>query len=258
MTNFKTRLREGQTVIGPFMKFSYPGLVEIFGNAGFDFVIIDTEHGPQGAETVETLVRAAELVGITPVVRVRRNEPSLISQALDLGAEGLLVPQVTSEQDALDVVKAAKFEPEGGRGVCCYVRAAAYSHENKFDYFKRANANNVTIIMIEGRQGIDNLDQIIKVPGVDVIFIGPYDLSQSLGLPGQVDHPLVIEKMREVAEKAQKAGLAVGTFVDNLEAAARWSRLGVQFIAYSVDTGIIYQAARDIVARLKENIGSAR
>lgn len=258
MKNLKKRLQDGEKLVGPFMKFTNPGLVEIFGKAGFDFVVIDTEHGPQSTESVENLVRAAELAGISPVVRVRRNESSLISCALDVGAEGILVPQVTTVQDALNVVKATRFAPEGERGVCCYVRAASYSHESKFDYFKRANRDNVVIILIEGEQGIINLDEIIQLPGIDVIFIGPYDLSQSLGLAGQVDHPLVLEKMQEVVSKAQRAGLVVGTFVDNLEVAALWSRMGVQFMAYSVDTGIIYQASRDIVCKIRENIDGVK
>ena len=252
MSNLKNSLKDGHKVVGPFMKLANPELVEIFGKAGFDFVIIDTEHGPQSTESVENLVRAAELTGISAVVRVRRNDPSLISRALDVGAEGILVPQISSSEDALNVVKAAKFAPDGERGVCCYVRAASYSHENKFEYFQRVNRDNVVAILIEGEQGIKNLDKIIQVPGIDIIFIGPYDLSQSLGLPGQVDHPLVLEKMQEVVNKTQKAGLAVGTFVDNLGAAAMWSQLGIQFIAYSVDTGIIYLASRDIVFKIRE------
>lgn len=252
MKKLKKSLQDGRILAGPFMKFSHPGLVEIFGQAGFDFVIFDTEHGPLGSETVENLVRAAELSGISAVVRVRRNEPSLISRALDTGAEGLLVPQVATAEDALQVVKAARYAPEGERGVCCYVRAAAYSHEDKFAYFEKANRDNVIIILIEGAEGIANLEQIIRVPGIDVIFIGPYDLSQSLGVPGKVDHPLVLEKMGQVVETARKAGLAVGTFVDNLKALSRWSGLGVQFLAYSVDTGIIYQASRDLVEQVKK------
>ncbi len=258
MNNLKTRLQNGRMVAGPFIKFANPGLVEIYGKAGFDFVVIDTEHGPHSIETVENLVRAAELAGISPVVRVRRNEPSLISRVMDVGAEGILVPQVTGGADALSAVKAAKFAPEGERGMCCYVRSASYSHENKFDYFKRTNRDNVIIILIEGKQGLENLDQIIGVPGIDVLFIGPYDLSQSLGLPGQIDHPLVREKMREVVSKAHLAGLAVGTFVDNLEAVALWSAMGVQFIAYSVDAGIIYQASREIVSRIQEEFKASR
>lgn len=257
MNNLKTRLQNGQKVTGPFMKFANPGLVEIFAKAGFDFVILDTEHGPLCTESVENLVRAAELAAISSVVRVRRNDPSLISRVLDVGAEGVLVPQVTSAQEALSAVKAAKFAPNGERGVCCYVRAASYSHENKFDYFTRANRDNFVIILIEGKRGLENLSEIMTVQGIDIIFIGPYDLSQSLGLPGQVDHPLVAEKMQEVVTKAQKANIAVGTFVDNLEAAALWSRMGVQFMAYSVDTGIIYQASRDLARKLKEKIRGA-
>lgn len=256
MSTLKQRLREGRIVAGPFMKLASPAVVEIFGHAGFDFVIIDLEHGPLSSESVENMVRAAELAGISPVVRVRRNDPSLCARALDVGAEGILVPQVATAEEARGVVRGARFAPEGERGVCRYVRAAAYSREDKFSYFRGANEKTAVIVLIEGARAIANLEQIIAVPGIDVIFIGPYDLSQSLGVPGEVNHPQVMGKMRDIVSTARLARLAVGTFVDDLETAGRWMELGVQFIAYMVDVGIIYQASREIVGRIKEKESS--
>lgn len=253
MHRLKSRLLKGEDVIGPFIKLTSPALVEIFGLAGFDFVIIDAEHGPFNMETAENLIRAAELVNISPVVRVRCNDPSLISRALDLNAEGIIVPQVTTAEEAGAVVRAARFAPEGERGVCRYVRASGYTHEEKFSYFKRANRETVVIIIIEGATGIENLDDILAQPGVDSIFIGPYDLSQSLGLPGQIKHRLVKQKMQQVVERARKAKISVGTFVEDIASAKEWMEMGVQFIAYKVDTGIIYQAAREIVDQLKQD-----
>ncbi len=253
MHRLKSRLLKGEKVIGPFMKLTSPALVEIFGLAGFDFMIIDAEHGPFNMETAENLIRAAELVKISSIVRVRSNDGSLISRALDLGAEGIIVPQVTSAEDARAVVRAARFAPEGERGVCRYVRASGYTHEEKYSYFKRANRETVVIIIIEGAEGVENLDEILKLRGIDSIFIGPYDLSQSLGLPGQIKHSLVVQKMQQVVERARDANIAVGTFVEDIASAREWMEMGVQFIAYRVDTGIIYQAAREIVEQVKQD-----
>lgn len=249
--SLRLRLRRGEVVFGPFMKLASPQIVEIAGYAGFDFVILDTEHGPLSFETVENLVRAAQGVGIAPLVRVYENSPSLISRSLDVGAQGVLVPRISSKEEATGLARAARFAPEGERGVCCYVRAARFSDTDEHTYFDNANRNTVVIAMIEGKEGIVNLDEIISVPGLDVIFIGPYDLSQSLGMPGQVTSPEVTSEMQRVVQKARAAGLAVGTFVDNVEGARRWVGFGAQFIAFSVDVGIVYPAMRNVVRALR-------
>jgi len=169
-----------------------------------------------------------------------------------LGAEGILVPHISTPEDAIAAVKASLFAPEGERGVCCSVRSASYSHLDKYTYFKNSNENTVVILFIEGEEGIGNLDEILKVNGIGAIFIGPYDLSQSMGVPGEVDHPRVIEKVEEVVNRARNAGLAVGTYVDDVLSASRWMGLGVQYIAYSVDVGIIYNASKAIVEDFKQ------
>ena len=137
------------------------------------------------------------------------------------------------------------------RVICRYVRAANYSSMDKFKYFKSANEETMIIAHIEGVEGINNLDEILSVSGMDVIFIGPYDLSQSLGIPGQVNHPLVTEKMKEVILKCKQSKVAVGTFADDIETAKSWVSLGVQYLAFSVDVGILYEASENIIRGLK-------
>lgn len=249
--SLRDRLRSGETVFGPFMKLASPEVVEIAGLAGFDFVILDTEHGPLDAGAIQNLVRAAEVVNISPIVRVYENRASLISRGLDLGAHGILAPHISSHEEATALAEAARFSPQGQRGVCCYVRAARFSSTDRFEYFRRANENTVVVAMIEGREGVQNLDEILSVPGLDVIFIGPYDLSQSLSVPGQVASPIVMREMQRVVEKARSAHLAVGTFVDDAESAKRWVDLGVQFVSFSVDVGILYRAMKSIVETLR-------
>lgn len=251
--NLKKALSEGKVVFGPFIKFTDPAVIEIMGFAGFDFVIIDEEHGPISVESSQNLIRAAESVNIAPVIRVSNNNETLILRALDIGARGIEIPQVNSKLDAVHAVKSVKYSPQGERGVCRYVRAANYSSMDKFKYFKYANEETMIIAHVEGVEGINNLDEILSVFGIDVIFIGPYDLSQSLGIPGEVDHPLVIEKMKEVILKCKKNKVAVGTFVDDVKTAKFWILLGIQYVAFSVDVGILYEASKNILRSLKDN-----
>lgn len=249
--HLKEALMNGKTVFGPFLKFTDPAVVEIMGHAGFDFVIIDQEHGPISIQSTQNMIRAAESVGITPVVRVNKNEETSILKALDIGAQGIQIPQINNKENATQAVKSVKYSPLGERGVCRYVRAANYSSMDKFKYFKKANKETIIIAHIEGIEGINNLDEILSVAGIDVIFIGPYDLSQSLGIPGQVNDPSVVEKMQEVISKCKKNKIAVGTFADDVQAAKKWISLGVQYMSFSVDVGILYKASNNIVKRLK-------
>jgi 4-hydroxy-2-oxoheptanedioate aldolase len=251
--HLKEALQNGKNVFGPFMKFTDPAAVEIMGFAGFDFVIIDAEHGPISMENAQNMIRAAESVNITPIIRVGSNEEVLILRALDIGAQGIEIPQISSKPDAVRAVKSVKFSPQGERGVCRYVRAANYSSMDKFKYFESANKETMIIAHIEGVEGINNLDEILSVSGIDVIFIGPYDLSQSLGIPGQVNNSLVVEKMKEVVLKCKQNKVAVGTFADDVETAKSWVSLGVQYMSFSVDVGILYDISKTIIKELKIN-----
>jgi 4-hydroxy-2-oxoheptanedioate aldolase len=249
----KKALDEGKTVFGPFCKMLDPAVVELAALAGFDFVIIDMEHGPYSIETVQQMLRAAEAKGITPVVRVTENSETSILRVLDIGAQCIQVPQVSTQEDAQKVVKSAMFHPEGERGMCRYVRAGDYTAIDKAEHFGRANENIVTIIHIEGITGIENLPAILQCDGIDVIFLGPYDLSQSCGVPGQVHHKKVIKRMEEAVVLAKKSGKVVGTFVESVEDAKKWEKIGVQYISFAVDTGIILKAFQQITKGLNGN-----
>ncbi|MCJ7814027.1 MAG: aldolase/citrate lyase family protein [Candidatus Atribacteria bacterium] len=249
--NLKKALHDSKIVFGPFLKITDPAVVEIMGFAGFDFVIIDEEHGPISMESAQNMIRAAESVNITPIIRVGDNNEALILRALDIGAQGIEIPQVNSRSDAVRAVKSVKYSPQGERGVCRYVRAANYSSIDKFKYFKSANDETMIIVHIEGVKGINNLDEILLVSGIDVIFIGPYDLSQSLGIPGEVNHPLVVEKMKEVILKCKENKVAVGTFADDVKTAKSWISLGIQYMSFSVDVGILYEASKNIINKFK-------
>ncbi|MDR2683620.1 MAG: aldolase [Dysgonamonadaceae bacterium] len=246
----KEKLQRGEPVYGPFMKTGDAAFVECAGHAGFDFVILDMEHGPVDFFHLQNLIRGAEAAGILPVVRTSDSSETAIGKALDLGAKGVQVPQIQSAGEAKEVIRAARFFPKGERGVCRFVRAAHYSATPRNEYFEEAN-EALVILQVEGKQVLHHLDEILNVEGLDILFIGPYDLSQSLGVPGQVSHPTVVATIRNIAEQAKKAGVVTGVFCDTLEAAALWRNAGIQYLSYSVDVGVFTEACTRIVHQLK-------
>lgn len=248
----KQKIQNGRTVFGPFCKLQDAAAIEIAALAGFDFVIIDMEHGPFSIDKAQQMIRTAEARHITPVVRVTDNSESLILRTLDIGAHAIQAPQISSREDAEKLVKSSKYFPAGERGVCRYVRAAGYSSEEKQSYFQAANRQTLCIAHIEGAEGLENLDDILQIDGIDIIFLGPYDLSQSCGVPGDIHHEKVQRLMREAVKKAKLKGKTVGTFVENPQDAAKWKETGVQYISYSVDVGILYNAYSQIYSELSK------
>ncbi len=242
---FKERLSRGESVTGPFMKTGDPAFVEAAGYAGFDFCILDMEHGPVSLENMQNNVRAASLTGMVPIVRVRDKSPESISQPLDIGAFGVQVPQVSTAEQARAAVAAARFFPEGERGVCRFVRAAEYSMKDRKRYFSEAN-EALVVLQLEGTEAIENIDSILEVRGYDILFIGPYDLSQSLGVPGDTMNPVVVEAMQGIISRAAAKGICVGTFTDTPQILDFWKKAGVQYLSYSVDVGIFAEACRSI------------
>lgn len=244
--------RKGIPTFGPFVQLNAPGICEILGHAGFDFCIIDMEHGVINVDTAENMVRASNAAGIAPIIRVAFNRAELISQALNLGASGVHVPLVATEKEAEQAVWASKFFPLGGRGVCPFVRAARYSVD-KTIYYEKANTETMVILAIEGTEGIENLGKIVQVKGVDAVFVGPYDLSQSLGVPGQVTHPKVREKIKEICSVSRKAGVAVGLFVETPEVAREWVKEGVLYCCLDVDAAILLKASTSYIKQVRGN-----
>lgn len=251
LNKFKDALNKGKTVFGPFMKSTDPAFIEVAGYSGFDFVILDMEHGPATVTELQNLIRGALLANVIPIVRTSDSSEISITKPLDLGALGVQIPQVTSGAMAKACVRAARFFPKGERGVCRFVRAANYSSIPREEYFSKAN-EILVIIQLEGKEAILDIDNILNVEGIDILFIGPYDLSQSLGVPGQISNPIVIESMKDIVNRARALGIVVGTFTDTLESAKMWRDTGVQYISYSVDVGIFTNACSQLVEALKD------
>jgi len=195
----KRALRDGEAVFGCFVRYPDPTLVEVVTYHGWDFVIFDGEHGTLEPRECENLVRSAELHDVTPIVRVPTNQPHVILRLMDTGAQGLHVPWVGDAEDAERAVRSVKYQPRGQRGLAG-VRAADYGQRGPLaEYVRRANDETLVVVHVETASAVDQVDEIAAVDGIDVVFLGPADLSQSLGVPGEVRHPLVLEHMERAA-----------------------------------------------------------
>lgn len=234
--SLRERLLAGETVVGPFQSIASPMVTETIGHAGFDFTILDQEHGPLTASDCVGLCAAADNVGLSPIIRVRNNTEGEIQRALDLGA-GVEIPQIETTTDAEAAADASRFDPIGSRGLSPYVRAGDYVGGEA--YTGTQNEQRTVIVHVEGEEAVDNVDGILSVAGIDVVFLGPYDLSQSLGIPGQVGDERVESRMERVCDLAADADAVVGTYADDPAMAERWIDAGVQFLALSVDAAII-------------------
>lgn len=232
-------------MIGIFSKTTDSNFIEALGHSGMDFVLLDQEHGPIHRETLHNHVRAAKGGGMLSVVRVVGVDANAIGSALDSGADGVQVPNISTAEEARRAVDAARFHPKGNRGMCRFVKAASFGSTPKEDYFQKAN-DKLLILQVEGEKGISNLDEILEVQNFDILFIGPYDLSQSLGIPGQIDHPEMQRTMNEVARKVKNKGKRLGSFADSMNIARELKRTGFEYLAYSVDVNIFLEAARSI------------
>ncbi len=241
---FKKKAKESN-VLGFFSKTNDSSIIESAGNTGMDFVILDMEHGPITTETLKHHLMACKASGLLSIVRVDSWDSELIGKALDLGANGIQVPSVTKVNQVKEIINQAKFYPIGERGVCRFVRAAEYSNMDRFDYFSDAN-ENLVIIQLEGVEGVNSFDEIINISGLDIIFIGPYDLSQSIGFPGQIDHPEVIKTIENLAQKAAAKNILLGTFCDTSEGLLKWRNLGLNYLAYSVDIALFNEKLKSI------------
>lgn len=249
----KERLKKGDVVLGTFSSIPSASVVEVIGHSGLDFIIIDTEHGPVSIESAENLVRAAEVAKMEPIIRVSHNEPHMILRALDIGACGIQVPHVSTKKEAASVIEYSKYHPKGKRGFSPFTRAAKYGIEAK-GHAARSNENTVVVVNVEGIEGIKNLNEIAGVPDIDVIFIGPFDLSQSLGKPGDVYDPEVIKLIKESAVLIRKKGKACGAFAQDLKYMKILIDSGVQYIACMLDTALILEACKNLKAEFSKLI----
>lgn len=226
----KRKLNNGETVYGAFFRTPDTSLVELQGYLGWDFLVLDGEHGTLQPRDVEDQCRACELHGVTPIARATTNEQSIILRFMDTGVQGALIPFINTAADAERAVQSIKYQPRGQRGLAG-IRAADFGRTGPLgDYVKKANAETLVIAQIETTEGLANLDEIVKVDDVDVIFIGPNDLANSLGHPGNIPHPDVQSAMEKIAKTTLAADKVLGLMIYNSEDARHWRDKGARFI----------------------------
>jgi 2-keto-3-deoxy-L-rhamnonate aldolase RhmA len=241
----RTALLERTTTFGSWLQLGpYPAVAEIMTNAGYEWLGIDCEHSEIDVEGFTALARGMHGRVAVPFARVRENDTLAIRQMLDAGAQGIIVPLVNTAEEAKKAVAAAKYPPQGVRGFC-FSRMNDYG-VNFDEYAKTANENIAVVIMIESKQSVENIGSILKIEGVDGVFIGPYDMSGSYGLVGQTNHPVIQNACRKVVEACEKHGKAAGLHLVNPtpETISKTIADGFTFIALGVDMVFLNNAAR--------------
>lgn len=242
----KEKLLRGELTLGLFVPFYAPSLVEIIGYAGLDFIVIDNEHGAFTDGQIEELIRAAELTGLAAIVRVSYDN-SGIQKALDRGAKGIQVPMVNTKADAQAVVRKTKFPPYGTRGTAYSVRAARFGNDSGKEYLEAANRNTLVVVHIETPEAVKNFDEIISVPGIDIAFIGPTDLSVTMGyqLEGPT-HPEVKATIKELLRKGREKGILMGIMAGGIDDIGRCADEGGNYVTL-VSSGLMSAKFKEMV-----------
>ncbi|MSR54460.1 MAG: hypothetical protein EXS09_14405 [Gemmataceae bacterium] len=249
MTAFRTRLRNRESLIGPLLTLGSPEVAEVFALLGYDWLWIDLEHTSLSLERAQMLIQATAGRAGT-VIRVPWNDPVHIKHALDLGCDGVIVPQVKTVGEAVKAIAASKYPPAGVRSVGI-ARAQQYGLTLQ-DCVLKANDRVSVILQIEHVDALPNVSDILQVPGLDAILVGPYDLSASMGMPGQISHPDVSAAIDTIAAACKKHNVAWGAFAPNVESAKAHIARGATLIALGTDTIHLWTAARSALAELKQ------
>ena len=244
----KADLKAGETRFGAFVTAPCPEVVEVLAIAGYDFVILDTEHTASGIETVVGMMRAAEAYGMTPIVRMPDDTPKNMSRYQDVGAYGVQIPMVHTAEQAAAIVQAMKYMPDGIRGMSGG-RGTAWGRIA--DYRRVSDEETLIAVMCESRTAVDSIGEIVKVPGVDAVFIGAYDLSQSLGVPGQTTHPLVEEAVQTVLDACLAADVIPGIVAPDVELARRRAAQGFRYITILDDMAFFMDCVEDRLRRVR-------
>jgi 2-keto-3-deoxy-L-rhamnonate aldolase RhmA len=233
------------------VEFATPGIGHIMKSAGCDFVLLDMEHSGFGFETVKSMLRYMEAAQLPAIVRCPSKEYHHIARACDMGAEGVMLPMVGSAEEAKAIVHAIKYHPEGGRGVALQIAHDRYRPGAVKDKFAAANKRTTFFAQIETAEGVKNADAIAAVPGVDCLWVGHFDLSVSLGIPGEFDNPKFIKAIAKVVAATRKHGKALGRLVPTVEAGVELNKGGFDFICYSGDVWVLHNALAAAIGELR-------
>ena len=253
--SLKKRLRAGEMTFGAWLTFYDPAVAEIMAAVGYDWLIIDAEHAPYTLENLSCILMAFDSRPTVSLIRVPWNDRVAIKQVLDLGVGGVLIPYVCSAEEARHAVAACKYPPAGIRGFG--PRKASDYGRRMDEYIELANEAIIVAIQIEHIDGVDSIDEILDVPGIDIVLLGPMDLSASLGLLGQLEHPKVIEAMQRVVDAAQRVGLPVGMPMPadaTADEMLEWATRGCRFVIVGLDQGFVQITAAHTLVEFRQRL----
>jgi len=247
-SNLRKRLKNRELTLGTILSLNSPDVAEILSGIGFDWIFIDAEHSTLDPQNLKALFQA--IGDSTPcVVRIPLLDEIVVKKTLDAGAAGILVPQVNTAEQAEQLVKWGRYYPQGSRGLG-FGRAQGYGLKVG-EYLETANKNILLSVQVESAEAVKNIEALVQVEGLDAVLVGPYDLSASMGLPGQIDHPDVQAAIQYVAEVCKKAKMPIGIFGMNVDAVRPYIEQGFTYIVAGVDTVMLGNAADELLQNLK-------
>jgi 4-hydroxy-2-oxoheptanedioate aldolase len=250
VNTFKAALHGGTTQYGLWLGLTDTVCVEIAAGAGFDWLLLDSEHAPNDVRTLLAGLQTVAAYPVQPIVRIATADATIMKRVLDIGAQSVIVPMIETADQARLMVESMRYPPHGIRGVgTALARAPRWNRVT--DYFERANAEMCLIVQIESQAGLDNIEAIAAVEGVDALFVGPADLAASLGHLGMPSHPAVRDAIRSTFQRVHAAGKACGSLSSSEAVAREYVSQGCQFVALGLDTLLLANAARNLVRQFK-------
>lgn len=255
----KAKLKRGEIAIGHFiLEFATPGIGQMIANAGYDYIIFDMEHSSFTQENIRQAILSSKAAGITPIVRVQDTEYFLMSRPLDAGAQGLMIPRVETRDQVLKIMESTKYPPSGIRGTAFGIAHDDYKGGDIGVGIRKANEEILIIVQTETAKSVDNVDQILSVEGIDVAWIGQSDMTVSLGIPGQYDHPKFLKAMDRILNACAKYNVAPGYIPITVKETIEMIEKGFRCIAYSADVFLYSYALKEGMRQIKEYLDSGK
>ena len=246
INNFAKRLRSNEVLTGTLVSLPSPEICELLANIGYDWLFIDAEHGAFNPQQAQTMLQAATP---TPcLVRVPADETIWLKKALDIGAAGVIVPQVHNATHAKKIITNCKYAPAGDRGIGI---GRAHKYGIDFErYLKNANEETAVVLQAESSEAVENINAIVALEGIDAILIGPYDLSASLGKPGEIDHPIVQAAIKKIIDACKNAKISMGIFGISADAVLPYKEKGFSLLTVGIDTTFLIDSAKETLSRM--------
>jgi len=251
----KRILKEGGVCFGTMLRIlKVPHAVSLFSASGWDYLIMDMEHNDCDLESLSALSLVAKYEETTFLVRVPDKHYFQMAQVLDLGLEGLILPRVDTPDQVNHILQSTRYFPLGSRGASISNVATLFRSYPALDYLKWANQETMIVIQIESQEAVENVDQLLSIEGIDAVMIGPFDLSQSMGIPGQLKDPRMEEAFQKVIDGCNRHGVAPGVHLTNFDDVEKWLSRGMRFITFQYDISMLVEASREKIGRLREMV----